>query len=146
MIARILLPLHPAIAFGRVVSQAVWLAERFGAHLLLLRVGVAAWDVDDGLGQNQIVTRLTVAGEPVHQIAAAVQTHGIDLIMMATHEKWRAGDGAEGESDFSSFSRHSVVARVIEAAHCPVWVDTGQSMAEAAVREMVERGEFIGGK
>jgi len=128
-IRRILLPLHPDVPFAGVVRQAVWLAERCGAQLLLLRVGAAAWDVADGVPDSVPVTRLAVAGEPVHQIAAVARAHDVDLIMLATHEKWRPDDGSEGENDFATFLRNSVVAGVLEAAPCAVWVDTGQGGA-----------------
>ena len=125
-VTRLLLPLHPDVPFAGVVRQAVWLAERCGAHLLLLRVGVPAWDVADGVPEGVAVTRLAVAGEPVHQIVGVARAHAADLIMMATHRKWRPGDGSEGENDFAAFLRNSVVAGVLETAPCAVWVDTGQ--------------------
>ena len=126
------MPISPAVPFAGIVRQAIWLARRCEAQLLLLRVGVAAWDVDDGVPDDVAAARLAVPGEPVHQIAAAAQSHDIDLIMMATHEKWRLGNEAEGEGAFVSFSRQSVVARIIERTPCPVWVDTGQGPADAA--------------
>jgi nucleotide-binding universal stress UspA family protein len=106
---------------------------RYGAELLLLRVGSSTWDVDDGIPEGLAVTRLAVAGDPVQEIVAAARLHNIDLIMMATHEKWRPRDGHEEESGFLSFLRQSVVAHIIEMACCPVWVDTGQSTADEAV-------------
>jgi nucleotide-binding universal stress UspA family protein len=96
-------------------------------------VGSSTWDLDDGVPACVAATRLAVAGEPIQKIMATARLHDVDLIMMATHEKWRLGDGFEGEIAFSSFLRHSVVAQIIEKAHCPIWVDTGQSMTDVAV-------------
>ncbi|HVZ27481.1 MAG TPA: universal stress protein [Rhizomicrobium sp.] len=132
-VKKILLPVSPAVPFERVVAQAIRLAVQCGAELFLLHVGSPTWDVDDGVPEGVAVRRLAVAGEPVRQIAAAARLHSIDLIMMATHEKWRAGDGTDDENDFLSFLRQSVVARIVEMAPCAVWVDTGQSMTETAV-------------
>jgi nucleotide-binding universal stress UspA family protein len=130
---KILLPIDPAAPFERVAAQAIWLAKRYGAELLLLRAGSSGWDVDDGVPDCIAVTRLAVPGEPIQVIAATARLHNIDLIMMATHEKWRLGDGVEGEIAFFSFLRNSVVAQIIEKAACPVWVDTGQRMVHEAV-------------
>lgn len=129
----ILLPLEPTVPFARVVRQAVWLAGQCGARLILLRVGPPAWDIDDGVPEGVAVTRLAVGGDPVHQIAAIARAHNVDLIMLATHAKWRLGEGADGEQDFFAFLRHSVAGRTIDLAGCAVWVDTGQDSADAAV-------------
>jgi nucleotide-binding universal stress UspA family protein len=132
-VKKILVPINPAVRFERVTSQAIWLAKRYGAELLLLRVGASTWDVDDRVPDRVAVTRLTMAGEPMREIAATARLHNVDLIMMATHEKWRQGSGVEGEIAFFSFLRQSVVAQTIDKAGCPVWVDTGQNMTDAAV-------------
>ena len=133
-VRKILVPISPAVRFERVVRQAIWLARRCGAELLLLRAGSSTWDIDDGVPDGVAVTRLAMAGEPVQEIAATARLHNIDLIMMASHEKWRLGDGFEADIAFSGFLRQSVVAQIIEKAGCPVWVDTGQGMADAAVQ------------
>ncbi len=133
VIQKILVPINPAVRFERVVRQAIWLAMRCDAELLLLRVGSSAWDVDDGVPDGVTVTRLAVTGDPVREILAMARLHNVDLIMVATHEKWRLGEGMEAEIAFSSFLRQSVAARIIEKAGCPIWVDTGRSMTDAAV-------------
>jgi nucleotide-binding universal stress UspA family protein len=128
-IKKILVAITPAVPFGRIMLQAAWLARRCGAELILLHVGSHVWDIADQAPDGLMVTRLSFPGDPVNKIVATARERGADLIVMATHEKWRVGDGSQAERDFLSFVRQSVVARVIDAAPCPVWADTGRDMA-----------------
>ena len=54
-VKKILVPISPAVRFERVASQAIWLAMRYSAELLLLRVGSSTWDVDDGVPEGVAV-------------------------------------------------------------------------------------------
>ena len=131
-IKTILVPITQVVPFGQILLQAAWLARRWGSQLILLNVGSRVWEIADQLPDDIAVIRLAVPGDAVHKIVATAQEYGVDLIMMATHEKWRIGNGSKAERDFLSFVRQSVVARVIDAAPCPVWADVAQNMADNA--------------
>ena len=57
------------------------------------------------------LTRLVVRGDPAIQIAAFVEAHEVDLVMMPTH----------GVGVFRRFLVGSVTAKVLHDAKCPVW-------------------------
>ena len=67
-------------------------------------------------------------GDPARQIIDVARTHNADLIVMATHERWRMGIGWSGERRFFRFLMKSVAAQVMDGAPCPVW--TGRWLAE----------------
>jgi nucleotide-binding universal stress UspA family protein len=130
---RILVPITPAVPFARLLRRAAWLARRCAAQLVLLQVGTPAWSIDDQLADDLAVTRLALPGDALHQILATARNQAVDLIMMAPHDKWRAQTPVQSERDFLSFARQSVIARVIEAARCPVWIDAGRDSPENAI-------------
>jgi nucleotide-binding universal stress UspA family protein len=57
------------------------------------------------------ITRIVVRGDPAIQIAAFVDAHDVDLVMMPTH----------GLGVFRRFLVGSVTAKVLHDATCPVW-------------------------
>ena len=152
-IQKILVPIVFADASRQVVKQAVWLARRFHAEMILLHVltplnypgGVlesgheitardlhahivhrAQQDLDQALRpelDGLAVTRLLLRGDPAHEIVKTARDRNVDLVVMSTR----------GEGALYRFLLGSVTAKVLHESHCPVW--TGTHLEETRARE-----------
>ena len=140
LIKTILLPVDFPTASVSVFQQAVTLAERFQAQLVMLHVAtpesiaagvpaddgsLATWNllaeilqkanntIDASLRtrlQKLVVRSLVLRGDPAKQIVHAAQVENADLIMMSSH-----GD------TFGEFLLGSVTTKVLGRKECPVW-------------------------
>lgn len=138
---KILLPVAFGTPFGHAEQQAVWLARRFQAEVILLHVvtplsypagllegghEITARDLHSQIVQRVqkeldqtlrqeleglTVNRLLLRGDPAGEIVAAARDLQVDLIVMST----RGGGG------LYTFLLGSVTAKVLHEAHCPVW-------------------------
>jgi nucleotide-binding universal stress UspA family protein len=156
-IRKILVPVVFTDTARHIAQQAVWLARRFHAEIILLHVvtplsypaGVleggheitardlhadivqrAQNDLDQALRQELDgipVTRVLLRGIPAREIVKTARDWNVDLIVMATH-----GLGA-----FFHLLLGSVTAKVLHESPCPVW--TGAHLEEAPAREFSVR-------
>ena len=152
LIKKILLPVDFPTTSVSVIQQAVTLAERFQAEIIMLHVatpkshaaGVPSHRRDLGnwnlLAQifrgsdqkfDQTLRRrletlslrgVVVQGDPAPAILGAAQTENADLIMMASHGY-----------PFDQFLLGSVMAKVLKRSECPVW--TGAHAEEHSAKE-----------
>lgn len=152
LIKKILLPVDfPTISVS-VIQQAVTLAERFQAEIVMLHVAtpeshaagvptddrdLANWNLlaeilrgaEQKFGQSLrkrletfAVRGLVVQGDPARAILQAAQAENADLIMMASHGY-----------TFDEFLLGSVTAKTLRWKECPVW--TGAHTREPAADE-----------
>jgi nucleotide-binding universal stress UspA family protein len=144
-IQRILVPVALPDAFTdssrNALVQAVWLARRFHAEIILLHVvprpdypygtletgheitvddlqvkavKTAQKDLDQAMlpeFQGVAVTRLLLRGDPAREIVEAARGRNVDLIVLSTH-----GHGA-----LYRLLLGSVAAKVLHETECPVW-------------------------
>jgi nucleotide-binding universal stress UspA family protein len=140
LIKRILLPVDFPATSVSVFEQAVTLAERFQAELLMLHVAtpesvaagvpaddqsLANWNllaeilqragntIDPSLRgklQKLVAHSRVLRGDPAKEIVQAAQAEDADLIMMSSH-----GD------TFDEFLLGSVTTKVLGKKECPVW-------------------------
>jgi len=152
LIKTILLPVDFPTASVSVFQQAVTLAERFQAQLVMLHVAtpesiaagvpaddrsLATWNllaeilqkanntIDASLRtrlQKLVVRSLVLRGDPAKQIVHTAQVENADLIMMSSH-----GD------TFGEFLLGSVTTKVLGRKECPVW--TGAHTVEPSAKE-----------
>jgi len=152
-IQKILVPVVLMDTSRHVMDQAVWLARRFHAEMILLHVipplnypaGVfesgdeitardlharivqrAQQDLDRPLPpefDGIATTRILLRGDPADEIVKTARDRNAGLIVMATH-----GLGA-----FYSMLLGSETARVLHESQCPVW--TGAHLEEAPAGE-----------
>jgi nucleotide-binding universal stress UspA family protein len=152
-IQKILVPVVLMDTSRHVMDQAVWLARRFHAEMILLHVipplnypaGVfesgdeitardlharivqrAQKDLDRALPpefDGIAVTRILLRGDPAQEIVKTARDRNADLIVMSTH-----GHGA-----FYRMLLGSDTAKVLHESHCPVW--TGAHLEETPTRE-----------
>jgi nucleotide-binding universal stress UspA family protein len=73
----------------------------------------------EGQCPDIVPTQLIEEGDPAREIVNCASTHGVDLIVMATH----------GYGPFRRFLLGSVTAKVLHDAACPVW--TGPHLEQA---------------
>ena len=146
---RILFPVDFSERCRGAARHAAFLAEHFGAELILLHVietpvtrpgeldfGVLALEADleartqrvrdlmSRFGEPELkaleVRRETIDGDAARSIVRFADENSVDLITMPTH----------GYGIFRRFVLGSVTAKVLHDAHCPVW--TGVHMERAA--------------
>lgn len=152
LIKRILLPVDFPVTSVPVFQQAVTLAERFQAELVMLHVAtpeshaagvpgddrrLANWNLlaeilqtadktfDDSLRarlQKLPVRCVLLQGDPAKAIVHAAQAENVDLIVMSSHGYM-----------FDEFLIGSVTAKVLRWKECPVW--TGAHTEEQSVKE-----------
>jgi nucleotide-binding universal stress UspA family protein len=152
LIKKILLAVDFPTASVPVFQQAVTLAERFQAEIVMLHVAtpesqragvptdandLANWDllseilqradkeVDQSLRiklRTRVVRGVVVQGQPARAILQAAEAEDADLITMASH-----GD------TFDAFLLGSVTAKVLRRKECPVW--TGAHTVEQSAKE-----------
>jgi nucleotide-binding universal stress UspA family protein len=120
------------------VSEAAWLARKFGAKIILLHVANKEHDWSKAshkrLAQSELdemrwsllvglsVTRLVVTGTPAVTILEIADQCGADLIMMSINERWRAVYESGRHLSDHRFLLHSITADVVRGARCPVWI------------------------
>lgn len=160
-IQHILLPVDFSRQNAAAAKQAAGLARHFRARLTLLHVNAVfgpgalmpgemarpldpAWvkaleaqryreltewqpAVFEGIDHDFAV----VTGDPAESIVEYANTHGIGLIVMATH----------GYGGFRKFLLGSVAAKVLNDAKCPVW--TGAHLAEGPPHELRDLSEVL---
>jgi nucleotide-binding universal stress UspA family protein len=152
LIERILLPVDFPATSVSVFEQAVTLAERFHAELLMLHVAtpesiaagvpaddrsLAKWNllaeilqragntIDQSLRgklQKLVTHPRVVLGDPAKEIMRAAQAEDADLIMISSH-----GD------TFDEFLLGSVTTKVLGQKECPVW--TGAHTEDQSAKE-----------
>jgi nucleotide-binding universal stress UspA family protein len=129
-IRTILVPLTLEDVPGNPAGQAAILARAFDAQIILLHVLKDETTRDAALAMLERprpeldglpVSRLLQEGEPAAQVLHIAHTRHADLIVMATDDRWRAGVGLSGQRIFRRFLLHSIVARILQDADCPVW-------------------------
>jgi nucleotide-binding universal stress UspA family protein len=74
------------------------------------------------LGGGGIARHYSRHADPAQEILRIAITQKTDLIVMATHERWRSGEGWTGQRHFHRFTLTSTVARVVDGGPCPVLV------------------------
>jgi nucleotide-binding universal stress UspA family protein len=139
---KILIPFAFGTPSSHAEQQAVWLARRFQAEVILLHVVTplsyplglfeggheitardlqsqivqrAQKELDEALRQELdgiAASRILLRGDPAKEIVATARELAVDLIVMST----RGGGG------LYTFLLGSVTAKVLHEAHCPVWI------------------------
>jgi nucleotide-binding universal stress UspA family protein len=152
LIQKILLSVDFPAASVSVIQQAVTLAERFRAEIVMLHVATpkshaagvptqardlenwnllaqiireAEQEFDEALRkrlETLAVRGVVLEGDPAPVILGAAQTENADLIMMASHGYL-----------FDQFLLGSVTAKVVRWRECPVW--TSAHVEEQAAKE-----------
>jgi nucleotide-binding universal stress UspA family protein len=148
----IFLPVDFPVASPSILQQAVTLAERFQAELVMVHVAtpesiasgvpaddssLANWNLFDEILQKAgntidqslrtklqklVVRSLVLRGDPAKQIVREAQAEDADLIMMSSH-----GD------TFGEFLLGSVTTNVLGRKECPVW--TGAHTEDQTAKE-----------
>jgi nucleotide-binding universal stress UspA family protein len=151
LIKTILLPVDFPATSMSIFQQAITLAERFQAGIVMLHAtpesiaagvpaddqSLANWNllteilqkagstIDTSLRsklQQLVVRSLVLRGDPAKEIVRASQAENADLIMMSSH-----GD------TFGEFLLGSVTAQVVGRKECPVW--TGAHTEDQSAKE-----------
>jgi nucleotide-binding universal stress UspA family protein len=152
-IQKILVPVVLMDTSRHVMHQAVWLARRFHAEMILLHVmpplnyPAGAFESGDEITARDLharivqraeqdldrplppefdgiaTTRVLLRGDPADEIVKTARDRNAGLIVMATH-----GHGA-----FYRMLLDSETAKVLHESQCPVW--TGAHLEEAPARE-----------
>jgi nucleotide-binding universal stress UspA family protein len=152
LIKKILLPVDFSATSASVLQQAVTLAERFHAELVMLHVvtpeshaagvpteerSLANWNLlteilqrADNRFEHSLRTKLKtlvvrcelVQGDPARAIVHATRAEEVDLIMMSSYGY-----------TFNEFLLGSVTMRVLRRKECPVW--TGSHTEELSAKE-----------
>lgn len=121
LFSALLVPLDGSVTAARGLGCAVWLASHLGARLRVLNVGepLPQGDALERLGVPQkyraLIELHQSAGVPHEQILAAVQRHGIDLIVLSARGSSADAGPPDGVKLVGNVSRE-----VIEAAPVPV--------------------------
>ena len=64
-----------------------------------------------------------VNGNPAHEILNAAGRERADFIVMGVDAKWHMDNGWNEDRAFQSFLLKSTVAKVVQGARCPVWLE-----------------------
>lgn len=165
MLKKILLPVDFPTISPPVAQQAVTLAERFQAAIVMLHVAtprshaagvpvddrdLANWnlvaeilqrvgpDFDESLRrriETLVVRGVIVHGEPAKEILHAAQTENADLIMMKSYGY-----------PFDQFLLGAVTAKVLRWKECPVWTGAHAQEQSASVSSSVAHSKHLLGK
>lgn len=159
MIKTILLPVDFPPVSPSIFQQAVTLAERFQAELVMMHVAtpesiaagvpandssLANWNLLDEILQKAgstidqalrtrlqrlVVRSFVLRGDPAKQIVHAAQTENVDLIMMSSHS-----------DTFGEFLLGTVTTKVLGIKECPVWTGAhteDQSAKDFSIRNIL---------
>lgn len=137
MVQSILVPIAPG-GQGSHLPRATWLARRSGADIILLSItppGQEAAGDEDEIARRMAtldapdlsVRWVRARGSPPQEILNVARTEMVDLIVMATDPKWHVESGRNQDRAFQRFLLRSTVAKVVQDAPCPVWLDQPSS-------------------
>jgi hypothetical protein len=127
------------------LGRAIQLARERGAEIVLLRVRDAGeGDLPTVLPSDIAVRVSDASGLPANAILQAARSEKVDLIIMGLDPKWRVQGGPIDERDFQRFLPKSTVARVVQEAPCPVWVEAEAAAIQAVVCVLGRRRDCEG--
>jgi nucleotide-binding universal stress UspA family protein len=130
------------------VNRAVWLAQRNGSDIVLLCVRSHRDHSDaDALENARLsvtlaapevcVRTITAIGSPALEILNMARREGVDIIVMGIDPKWHMESTWNADRAFQRFLLNSTVAKVIQDARCPVWLDKPSSAGTMKISNLV---------